>query len=88
MDLVCFIICCLFPFVEKMADFDFDWVVCLSFFRVSGERVDLVFNNLLTFFFCRKDGYESLSSIGMVLAVDDGLKEGMDSMSVFIIHPF
>jgi len=40
------------------------------------------------FFFCRKDGYESLSSIGMVLAVDDGLRDGMDSISVFIIHPF
>ena len=48
--------------------------------------MDLVFNDLLTFF-RRKDGYESLSSIGMVLAVDDGLREGMDSMSVFIIHP-
>ena len=33
-DLVCFIICCLFPFVEKMVDFDFGWVVCLSFFQV------------------------------------------------------
>ena len=55
----------------------------------SGERVDLVyFIILLSFSFCRKDGYESLSSIGMVLAVEDGLKDGMDSMSVFIIHPF
>ena len=55
----------------------------------SGERVDLVyFIILLSVSFCRKDGYESLSSIGMVLAVEDGLKDGMDSMSVFIIHPF
>ena len=51
--------------------------------------MDLVyFIILLSFSFCRKDGYESLSSIGMVLAVEDGLKDGMDSMSVFIIHPF
>ena len=33
MDLV-FSIRCLFPFVEKMVDFDFGWVVCLSFFQV------------------------------------------------------
>ena len=44
-------------------------------------------------FFCfvfssvERDGYASMSSIGMVLAVEDGLKDGMDSMSVFIIHP-
>ena len=31
--------------------------------------------------------YTSLSSIGMVLAVEVGLRDGMDSMSVFIIHP-
>ena len=29
----------------------------------------------------------SLSSFGMVLAVEVGLKDGMDSISVFIIHP-
>ena len=48
--------------------------------------MDLVFN--IVDFLCRKDGYESLSSMGMVLAVDDGLRDGMDSISVFIIHPF
>ena len=70
-----------------MVDFDFGWVVCLSFFQVVEREWIWLFNDLLTFF-RRKDGYESLSSIGMVLAVDDGLREGMDSMSVFIIHPF
>ena len=29
----------------------------------------------------------SLSSIGIVLAVEVGLNDGMDSISVFIIHP-
>ena len=34
----------------------------------------------------RRD-YMSLSSIGVVLAVEVGLNDGMDSISVFIIHP-
>ena len=28
-----------------------------------------------------------ISSVGMVLAVEVGLNDGIDSMSVFIIHP-
>ena len=39
------------------------------------------------FFFELRRDYTSLSSIGMVLAVEVGLRDGMDSMSVFIIHP-
>ena len=39
------------------------------------------------FFFELRRDYTSLSSIGMVLAVEVGLKDGMDSISVFIIHP-
>ena len=36
-------------------------------------------------FWMRHD-YMSISSVGMVLAVDVGLNDGIDSMSVFIIH--
>ena len=76
-----------FPFCRKDGGFRFWLGGLFVLLPGSGERVDLVFNDLLTFF-RRKDGYESLSSIGMVLAVDDGLRDGMDSISVFIIHPF
>ena len=38
------------------------------------------------FFYLRRD-YMSLSSIGIVLTVEVGLNDGMDSISVFIIHP-
>ena len=31
--------------------------------------------------------YRPISSVGMVLAVEVGLADGLDSMSVFIIHP-
>ena len=56
----------------------------VSFFRMV-ERVDLV---CVFFLKPRERGdYASMSSIGMVLAVEVGLKDGMDSMSVFIIHP-
>ena len=41
---------------------------------------------LFTCFGVRR-GYMSSSSIGMVLAVEVGLNDGIDSMSVFIIHP-
>ena len=37
--------------------------------------------------FGMRRGYMSSHSIGMVLAVEVGLNDGIDSMSVFIIHP-
>ena len=44
----------------------------------------LIFISL--FFELRRD-HMLLSSIGMVLAVEVGLNDGIDSISVFIIHP-
>ena len=34
-----------------------------------------------------RHSYMSMSSVGMVLAVEVGLSDGIDSMSVFIIQP-
>ena len=63
------------PWMERI------WL-CL-FLPGSGESGCVVF----FFFFELRRDYMSLSSIGMVLAVEVGLRDGMDSMSVFIIHP-
>ena len=52
------------------------------------ERVDVLCCVLFLFYFFElRRYYTSLSSIGMVLAVEVGLRDSMDSMSVFIIHP-
>ena len=54
------------------------------------ERVDVIkIWCFLSSFLCSELGrdHTSLSLIGMVLAVEVGLKDGMDSISVFIIHP-
>ena len=37
--------------------------------------------------FWMRHSYMSMSSVGMVLAVEVGLNDGIDSMSVFIIQP-
>ena len=57
---------------------EWTWCVCVFVFFC------LLF---LFFFFSLVFSYASISSIGMVLAVEVGLKDGMDSMSLFIIHP-
>ena len=46
-----------------------------------------VFFFVFLFFFDLRPDHTSLSSIGIVLAVEVGLNDGIDSISVFIIHP-
>ena len=65
--------------------------LCLFVCWVGGDRELLVrfvcFLSFVSVFFDLRRDYMSLSSIGIVLAVEVGLNDGIDSISVFIIHP-
>ena len=60
------------------------WSVEFVFRNVDGTGI---FSVLLYPMFWIMYRYMSMSSVGMVLAVEVGLNDGFDSMSVFIIQP-
>ena len=60
------------------------WSVEFVFRNVDGTGV---FSVLVYPMFWIMYRYMSMSSVGMVLAVEVGLNDGFDSMSVFIIQP-